>query len=68
MSFYSSSSCPLPWQAPHYDTELLESWFTGEAFELRSRSGYCRMSGVTDTEDVSYVTRSGRLNFIIIEE
>jgi len=43
-------------QAPHYDTELLESRFDGETFVLRSRSGYVRASKVTEAEESSYVT------------
>lgn len=41
--------------APHYETELLESSFNGEKFVLRSKSGFQRDSQVTMTEDVSYV-------------
>ncbi|EKX41195.1 hypothetical protein GUITHDRAFT_142126 [Guillardia theta CCMP2712] len=42
--------------APHYDSELLEVFFDGENFLLRSKSGFQRMSDVTDVEDVSYVS------------
>ena len=41
--------------APHYDTELLESSFNGDKFILKSKSGFQRDSLVTLTEDVSYV-------------
>lgn len=42
--------------APHYDTELLECHFDGEKFVLKTRAGYQRMSKVTDSEDLSYVS------------
>ncbi|EKX46364.1 hypothetical protein GUITHDRAFT_70770 [Guillardia theta CCMP2712] len=42
--------------APHYDTELLTCQFNGEEFILKSKAGYQRISDVTTTEDVSYVS------------